>query len=336
MPYDFNLAKDVSSINAFLHNLIRNNNDFLLKMFSSMFDENYPENSEKFQKLIYKNYQELLKITKILKKNYSFNDIEEFLSTDDVIQRCKILIDHLYEIGDYIVKEINMHQEHKKDYMQKNEKLFYRFIKKRLDKILSKDNYENYKGKIEELFKNEEINTSAKRAMEVELNQAFPPVNIENDIFESFDERKKTSIIEDILNYPWDKRDLIEFDIKHAHDVLEKNLYGMNTVKERIYEYIAKLKRLNAGNKKGFVILVTGPPGTGKTTIATLIGKALKRKVGIINLSGNSDPMILKGCKRTYVDAQPSIFYKEMVKLGVKNPVIVLDEIDKLSVEGHR
>ena len=81
----------------------------------------------------------------------------------------------------------------------------------------------------------------------------------------------------------------------------------MQKVKDRIYEYVAKIKKVSQSNtKKGLVILITGPPGTGKTTIAQLIGKALKRKTGLINLSGENDTITLKGSKRTYVDSQPS------------------------------
>ncbi len=115
---------------------------------------------------------------------------------------------------------------------------------------------------------------------------------------------------------PWDSRVEPFWDVQYSKDVLEKSHYGMSETKERILEFIAKNKRINS--QKGMVLLLTGPPGVGKTSIAKSIGECLKRPTTIISMGGQNDPMHIKGSKRTYVDSQPGIFVKEVQRLECK------------------
>jgi ATP-dependent Lon protease len=298
-----------------------------------------------FNNLVFINIQEFVKIAKGFRKSLPLKESSEILNCRDPMQRIKLLSELINEIGDYLIKDLHMQDEYKKDLMQKQEKYFLRFVKKRLDKETSGENVEQYNTKLENMFKNGDISEPVKRSIQLEIDLAFNSAISNNE--SEIEDTKKFNILQDIFNFPWDKRQEIEFDVKYTSKVLNEELFGLNKVKDRIDEYIAKLKRKhglnqlnsNTGKAKksnGFVILITGPPGTGKTTIATLIGKALKRKTAIINLSGETDTINLKGSRRTYVDSQPSIFFKEMVKLGVKNPVIILDEIDKIANRGDK
>lgn len=145
---------------------------------------------------------------------------------------------------------------------------------------------------------------------------------------------RKTAYLTHMFRLPWDSRVEPYWDVQYSRQELDASHYGMTETKERILEFIAKNKRINS--QKGMVLLLTGPPGVGKTSIAKSIGNCLKRPTTVISMGGQNDPMHIKGSKRTYVDSQPGIFIKELQRLECKNPVVVIDEIDKIGAASHR
>ena len=132
-----------------------------------------------------------------------------------------------------------------------------------------------------------------------------------------------------LLELPWNKPKRNDIDIKKAENILNKDHYGLKKVKERIIEYLAVLQL--SEKIKGQILCFVGPPGVGKTSLGKSIAKALKRKFIGLSLGGVRDEAEIRGHRRTYIGSMPGIIMQSMKKAQVKNPVILMDEVDKVS-----
>ena len=135
--------------------------------------------------------------------------------------------------------------------------------------------------------------------------------------------------IETLLELPWDKESRDNMDLSNAREILEEDHYGLEKVKERVLEFLAVRALTQKGDSP--IICLVGPPGTGKTSIARSIARALNKKYVRICLGGVRDEAEIRGHRRTYIGAMPGRIVNGMKQAGVKNPLMLLDEIDKVS-----
>ncbi len=165
----------------------------------------------------------------------------------------------------------------------------------------------------------------AKKKAEAELNKLkqMSPMSAEATVVRTY--------IDWLANLPWKKRTKIRHNLSEAEAVLEEDHYGLEKVKERILEYLAVQQRVK--KLKGPILCLVGPPGVGKTSLGRSIARATNRKFIRMSLGGVRDEAEIRGHRRTYIGSMPGKIVQNLSKVGVRNPLFLLDEIDKMSMD---
>jgi len=158
---------------------------------------------------------------------------------------------------------------------------------------------------------------------ELKKLKLMPPMSAEATVIRSY--------LDWMLSVPWKKRNRIQFDLDKAEKLLDKDHYGLEKVKERIIEYLAVQQRVK--RLKGPIICLVGPPGVGKTSLGQSIANATGRTFIRIALGGVRDEAEIRGHRRTYIGSMPGKIIQKLCKAGVKNPLIMLDEVDKMAMD---
>ncbi len=317
---------------------------------AAVFDEKPDPLSPVVEEAMYRSIRELFqqyclengKVSKELAAQIlSIGDVEELITRVSVNlplayqQKQKILeavsLEEQYEVlGAILTNEIQVMQIGKdlqkklKGRIDKNQREYIlreqlKLIREELGEEDTGDAAEEYRKKCRELDASGEVKEKINK--EINRFKSMHGSSAESSVLGSY--------IETLLSLPWNKRSQDSEDLKKAWEILEEGHYGLKDVKERIMEFLA-VRRLTHKGKSPILCLV-GPPGTGKTSIAKSLAEALDKKYVRICLGGVRDEAEIRGHRKTYVGAMPGRITAALQQVGVNNPLILLDEIDKTS-----
>ena len=251
---------------------------------------------------------------------------QKVLEIIDVRQRLEHLITLMESEIDLLQVEKRI-RKRVKGQMEKSQREYYlneqmKAIQKELGELEEVPNeLEELARKIEEAGMSKE----AKTKVSGELNKLkmMSPMSAEATVVRNY--------IDVMINVPWKKRTKISREIAKAEKVLETDHYGLEKVKERILEYLAVQKRVK--KVKGPVLCLVGPPGVGKTSLGQSIARSTNRKFVRMSLGGVRDEAEIRGHRRTYIGAMPGKIVQNLSKIGTRNPLFLLDEVDKMAMD---
>ena len=240
---------------------------------------------------------------------------------------------HLYDrIVYYLMRELEIlmikrdYQGKVKEHIDKNQRDYIlreelKVIREELGDDSGTEDADGYMEQLEKL--NADKETKEKIKKEIQRFKGMPGGSQEANVLRTY--------IETVLEMPWKKVSRDNQDIVHAKEILEEDHYGLEKVKDRVLEFLA----VRALTKKGTspILCLVGPPGTGKTSIARSVARALGKKYVRISLGGTHDEAEIRGHRKTYVGAMPGRIADAMRQAGVSNPLMLLDEIDKVSAD---
>ncbi len=323
------LVGQVEAVEAEEEELEYGAKDAMLQVLKSKLEE-YGAGYPRFAKEVLPGLLEIQDLDRLidqscLQLSWDYLVRQEFLEAVGTAARYEILVRHLFteiEVGrikqDFQNKVKSAINKNQKDYILREQ---MRIIRDELGEKGPADDAEEYEKKLEQLKADRD--TKEKLLKEIGRLKDMPGSSQEANVIRTY--------IETLLELPWKKVSRDNNDIRHAQEILDADHYGLEKVKERVLEYLAVRSLTKKGT--GPILCLVGPPGTGKTSIARSVARALNKKYVRISLGGVRDEAEIRGHRKTYVGAMPGRLAEGLRQAGVSNPLMLLDEIDKISAD---